>query len=87
MVSSSGMLFTWGDGFCGKLGHGTVDSHSSPRVVEALKGRNVLQVSCGTWHTACIAEERGEEVRWNRYGERLWEAGVQVWFGSPSAGW
>ena len=33
-VSAPGALFTWGDGLCGKLGHGTLDSCSEPRQVD-----------------------------------------------------
>ena len=32
-VTSSGALFTWGDGLCGKLGHGDQQSISEPRQV------------------------------------------------------
>ena len=32
-VASDGALFTWGDGFCGKLGHGGTDGCTSPRKV------------------------------------------------------
>ena len=35
-VTASGRLFTWGDGFAGKLGHGSTESVSAPRFVEAL---------------------------------------------------
>ena len=35
-VTSSGALFTWGDGLCGKLGHGDQQSISEPRQVGTL---------------------------------------------------
>ncbi|BDA49523.1 probable E3 ubiquitin-protein ligase HERC2 at N-terminal half [Coccomyxa sp. Obi] len=56
-VSATGALFTWGDGLCGKLGHGTLDSCSEPRQVEALASKRVIHVACGVWHTAAVAAE------------------------------
>lgn len=57
-LSADGRLFTWGDGLCGKLGHGDLASCSEPRQVEVLGSHRVLGVACGTWHTACIATQR-----------------------------
>lgn len=54
-VSTSGDLFTWGDGIhnAGLLGHGTDVSHWIPkRVSGPLDGHQVLSIACGTWHTA-----------------------------------
>ncbi|XVF62847.1 hypothetical protein PTKIN_Ptkin09bG0041400 [Pterospermum kingtungense] len=55
VVSTSGDLFTWGDGAhnAGLLGHGTDVSHWIPkRVSGALEGLQVLSIACGTWHSA-----------------------------------
>jgi len=54
-VSSDGRLFSWGDGLCGKLGHASSDNCTEPRQVSSLADQSVLHVSCGVWHTACIA--------------------------------
>ncbi|XP_074291010.1 PH, RCC1 and FYVE domains-containing protein 1-like [Silene latifolia] len=54
-VSTSGDLFTWGDGVhnAGLLGHGTDASHWIPkRVSGPIEGLQVLSISCGTWHSA-----------------------------------
>lgn len=48
------MLFTWGDGAYGRLGHGSMDSCYEPRQVTALQHRHVATVSCGHYHTAAI---------------------------------
>ncbi|KAI4389224.1 hypothetical protein MLD38_001472 [Melastoma candidum] len=56
-VTSSGELFTWGDGThnVGLLGHGTNVSHWIPkRISGTLEGLQVASVSCGPWHTALI---------------------------------
>ncbi|EXB38473.1 putative E3 ubiquitin-protein ligase HERC1 [Morus notabilis] len=54
-VSTTGDLFTWGDGAhnAGLLGHGTDVSHWIPKRVNGpLEGLQVLSVACGTWHSA-----------------------------------
>lgn len=48
------MLFTWGDGAYGRLGHGSMESCYEPRQVTALQHRRVATVSCGHYHTAAI---------------------------------
>ncbi|KAG6727019.1 PH, RCC1 and FYVE domains-containing protein 1-like isoform X2 [Carya illinoinensis] len=61
-VSTSGDLFTWGDGThnAGLLGHGTDVSHWIPkRVAGPLEGLQVLSVACGTWHSA-LATSNGK---------------------------
>lgn len=57
-VTSTGCLFTWGHGLCGKLGHGSEESFYSPKRVQALDNYYVTSVSCGWWHTAAVAVAR-----------------------------
>ena len=56
VVTSSGKLFTFGDGTFGVLGHGDRRSVSLPREIESLKGLRTVQAACGVWHTAAIVE-------------------------------
>ncbi|XP_010246209.1 PREDICTED: uncharacterized protein LOC104589558 isoform X2 [Nelumbo nucifera] len=56
VLSSSGQLFTYGDGTFGVLGHGNHQSVSQPKEVESLKGLRVKSVSCGPWHTAAVVD-------------------------------
>ncbi|KAL2510889.1 Regulator of chromosome condensation (RCC1) family with FYVE zinc finger domain [Abeliophyllum distichum] len=56
VVTSSGQLFTFGDGTFGVLGHGDRESVSMPREVEYLKGLRTVQAACGVWHTAAVVE-------------------------------
>ncbi|KAJ4844795.1 hypothetical protein Tsubulata_034168 [Turnera subulata] len=56
VVSSSGQLFTFGDGTFGALGHGDHSSSMVPREVEALRGLRTIRVACGAWHTAAVVE-------------------------------
>lgn len=52
-VCEAGGVYTWGDGYGGKLGHGSNASEFQPRRLESVK--HVLGISCGYWHTAIWA--------------------------------
>uniref|UniRef100_A0A803LMQ5 Uncharacterized protein n=1 Tax=Chenopodium quinoa TaxID=63459 RepID=A0A803LMQ5_CHEQI len=57
-VSTSGDVFTWGDGIhhAGLLGHGTDACHWIPkRISGPLEGLQVISIACGTWHSALTA--------------------------------
>jgi alpha-tubulin suppressor-like RCC1 family protein len=56
VVTSSGQLFTFGDGTFGVLGHGDRTGVTKPREVESLKGLRTVRAACGVWHTAAIVE-------------------------------
>lgn len=59
-VTSAGLLFTFGDGTFGALGHGNRSSTGVPKEVETLKGLRTVRVSCGVWHTAAIVDSTPE---------------------------
>ncbi|KAM7256727.1 hypothetical protein ACFE04_012468 [Oxalis oulophora] len=56
LVTSTGQLFTFGDGTFGVLGHGDRETVLYPREVESLSGLRTIAVACGVWHTAAIVE-------------------------------
>ncbi len=58
-VTAMGHLYTWGCGLGGKLGHGGIGDETTPRLVRALEGLQVLRVACGHWHTAAIVAKGG----------------------------
>ena len=68
-LSSEGDVFSWGEGDDGKLGHESKNSCDRPRVVEALRGKDVVDISCGGAHSAAITRT-GELYTWGkgRYG-------------------
>ncbi|XP_058098174.1 PH, RCC1 and FYVE domains-containing protein 1 isoform X2 [Magnolia sinica] len=75
VVSSSGQLFTYGDGMFGVLGHGNLESTSQPREVKSLRGLRVKSVACGPWHTAAIVEIMVDRFKGNSPGGKLFTWG------------
>ncbi|EPS62718.1 hypothetical protein M569_12070, partial [Genlisea aurea] len=55
-TTSTGKLFTFGEGTFGALGHGDRESARYPKEVKSLSGLKAVAVSCGVWHTAAIIE-------------------------------
>jgi hypothetical protein len=58
-VTSTGLVFSWGFGGSGALGHGAMESQSAPRLVSALVEHNqsILNVDCGEYHSAAVSRE------------------------------
>ncbi|KAL5990576.1 hypothetical protein ACLOJK_011478 [Asimina triloba] len=56
LATTTGKLFTFGDGTFGVLGHGDRKSYWYPKEVESLSGLKTAKVACGVWHTAAIVE-------------------------------
>jgi len=63
-VSETGVLFTWGRGQNGRLGHGGSNNELFPKVVESLGGHHVVQVSCGDFHTSCAILNPMQVLTW-----------------------
>ncbi|CAN8239114.1 unnamed protein product [Cochlearia groenlandica] len=57
ICSSSGQLFTWGDGEKGQLGHGDDDAKLLPECVVSLTNENICQVACGHCLTVCLTSK------------------------------
>ena len=57
-VSVAGMVYTWGTGDHGCLGHGDLDGYSpAPKQVQALARHRVLSVSTGDYHVLAVTED------------------------------
>ncbi|XP_019153344.1 PREDICTED: uncharacterized protein LOC109149797 [Ipomoea nil] len=56
LITSTGQLFTYGDGTFGVLGHGDRETVLFPREVASLSGLRTVSVACGVWHTAAVVE-------------------------------
>ena len=64
-LSSDGDVFSWGEGDDGKLGHDNKNSCDRPRVIEALRGKDIEDISCGGAHSAAITSS-GELYTWGK---------------------
>eukprot|EP00743_Colponemidia_sp_Colp-15_P000727 GILK01000806.1.p1 GENE.GILK01000806.1~~GILK01000806.1.p1 ORF type:complete len:560 (+),score=45.23 GILK01000806.1:183-1682(+) len=56
-ISMKGELYTWGAGENGRTGHGNSADEFVPKKVKALVGRTVVQVCCGSCHTAILLSD------------------------------
>ncbi|XP_049382216.1 PH, RCC1 and FYVE domains-containing protein 1 isoform X2 [Solanum stenotomum] len=85
IVSTSGQLFTYGDGTFGVLGHGNLQSVAQPKEVESLRGLWVKCVACGPWHTAAVVEVIVDRLKFNNPGGKLftWGDGDKGRLGHP----
>mmetsp|Transcript_18157 Transcript_18157/g.23892 ORF Transcript_18157/g.23892 Transcript_18157/m.23892 type:complete len:547 (+) Transcript_18157:211-1851(+) len=63
VLTEVGEVFTWGRGDDGRLGHGDNGWKYVPRPVQALAGKVVVQITCGSYHTAAVTEG-GELYTW-----------------------
>jgi alpha-tubulin suppressor-like RCC1 family protein len=64
-VTEDGDCYTWGDGFCGQLGHADKRPQVSPVQVTrgGLEDESISHVSCGARHTLAVTED-GECYSW-----------------------
>lgn len=64
-VTEDGDVYTWGDGFCGQLGHADKAPQTSPIQVThgGLEDECISHLSCGARHTIAVTED-GEVFSW-----------------------
>jgi len=58
-VTATGELYTWGNGYHGRLGHGDDAEQHVPKRVEALRDEWVVAVSSSNWHTTAVSRDGG----------------------------
>uniref|UniRef100_T1GKR3 RCC1-like domain-containing protein n=1 Tax=Megaselia scalaris TaxID=36166 RepID=T1GKR3_MEGSC len=68
-LTTDGEVFSWGEGEDGKLGHGNRMSYDRPKLIESLSGIGIVDIACGSAHSACITSS-GQVLTWGkgRYG-------------------
>jgi alpha-tubulin suppressor-like RCC1 family protein len=56
LISSTGQLYTFGHGECGRLGLGDEYSYSAPQLVTklAMQGVRCIEVACGREHSMAV---------------------------------
>ncbi|XP_034144249.1 RCC1 domain-containing protein 1 [Esox lucius] len=70
LLSASGVVYTWGCGSHGQLGHGDLSPEEEPRALEALMGLQMSSVAAGGWHSVCISAGGDLYVwGWNESGQ------------------
>lgn len=70
LLEGNGEIYSMGMGTRGQLGHNDLEDCDSPRLVEALAGLKVVQISAGGWHSAVVTDQ-GDLYTWgwNTSGE------------------
>lgn len=70
LLTEHGQVYTWGGGTRGQLGHGTLSSEETPRLVMALDGLRIIKIAAGGWHSAAISESHDLYMfGWNESGQ------------------
>ncbi|XP_037533789.1 serine/threonine-protein kinase Nek8 [Nematolebias whitei] len=64
-MTDRGIVMTFGSGSNGCLGHGNFNDVTQPKIVEALLGYELVQVSCGASHVLAVTNEK-EIFAWGR---------------------
>lgn len=57
LLTEGGELLTCGNGIHGQLGHSTEKDQLTPKLVEALSGKKLTKVSCGSFHTIVMSSD------------------------------
>ncbi|XP_067008028.2 uncharacterized protein [Anabrus simplex] len=64
LLDEAGVVYTWGSGTRGQLGHGETEFQDlPPRKVETFCGLKVIKISAGGWHSAAVTE-MGDLYTW-----------------------
>ena len=61
-ITAGGVLYTWGSGSEGKLGHGNTELVYTPKVLSAVN--NAVHVACALSHSVAIAENGSKVYLW-----------------------
>ena len=56
-LTADGAVWSWGDGYFGKLGHGDEQNQLLPKKVEAFAGQRVVAVLTGAYHCLAITAD------------------------------
>jgi alpha-tubulin suppressor-like RCC1 family protein len=64
-VIADDALYTWGKGQYGRLGHGSEKSEKLPKVVEALNGKGLKEVICGSEFTIVLTGNKSIVIQLN----------------------
>ncbi|XP_055699615.1 uncharacterized protein LOC129799608 isoform X2 [Phlebotomus papatasi] len=57
---ADGLLYTWGWGVYGQLGHGTIADEPIPKIVDFFRGKKIEQISLGHAHSLVLCRSENE---------------------------
>ncbi|XP_077925074.1 E3 ISG15--protein ligase HERC5 isoform X3 [Halichoerus grypus] len=60
LLTTDGLVFTFGAGKYGQLGHSSTQNELRPRLVTELAGNRVTQIACGRRHTLAYVSDLGK---------------------------
>ncbi|XP_029424945.1 E3 ISG15--protein ligase HERC5 isoform X2 [Nannospalax galili] len=60
LLTQDGLIFTFGAGKYGQLGHNSKQNELKPCLVTGLVGNKVTQIACGRWHTLAYVSDLGK---------------------------
>ncbi|KAI5932354.1 E3 ISG15--protein ligase HERC5 isoform X2 [Manis javanica] len=60
LLTKDGLVYTFGAGIYGQLGHNSTENELRPRLVTELVGNRVTQLACGRWHTLAYVSDLGK---------------------------
>ena len=66
-LTEGGHVLSWGCGYNCCLGHGDEENQPLPKLIEALRGKNVLHISAGGEHSLALTEG-GHVLSWGAEG-------------------
>ncbi|XP_044262446.1 E3 ubiquitin-protein ligase HERC2 isoform X2 [Tribolium madens] len=58
-------VYSWGNGDGGRLGHGDTTTKEEPTLIQALKGKDIIDIECGGTYSAAISAN-GALYTWGR---------------------
>lgn len=64
-VTSTGQVWSWGDGDYGKLGRGGSDGCKTPKLVEKLQDLDIVKVCCGSQFSVALTKD-GQVYTWGK---------------------
>ncbi|XP_046383743.1 ultraviolet-B receptor UVR8 isoform X2 [Ischnura elegans] len=69
-LTVDGIVYSWGSGRRGQLGHDVLEDEDSPRELEMLSGLQVKSISAGGWHSVALMRSGDAYVwGWNSSGQ------------------
>ncbi|XP_023515987.1 PH, RCC1 and FYVE domains-containing protein 1-like [Cucurbita pepo subsp. pepo] len=72
LVTKQGEVFSWGEEYGGRLGHGGDSDAPHPKLIDALSNLNIELVACGEYHT-CAVTLSGDLYTW---GDGTYNSGL-----------